>query len=132
MTRVFPALLSAVPCPDLIFSLSHFLLFFKSFAIFEHPIPQPERQMLNNRSMSPQRVPPLALLMLPHPSGEGIFLLLSKPASQRGHELQRSLTLMSPELWAVSPFPHCLFRWERIVLFKAWGSGDLGKERRRL
>lgn len=54
--------------------------------------------------MSPQSVPPLALLMLPHLSGEGIFLVLSEPASQRGHELQRSLTLMSLVLWA--KFPH--------------------------
>lgn len=50
--------------------------------------------------MSPQSVPPLALLMLPHLSGEGIFLVLSKPALQRHHELQRSLTLMSLVLWA--------------------------------
>jgi len=80
--------------------------------------------------MSPQSFPPLALLMLPHLSGEGIFLVLSEPALQRHHELQSSLTLMSLVLWAVSPFPRCLLRWKRIVLLKAGGYGDVGREHR--
>lgn len=132
-----PAFCSTMSRPDLFpqynciyfFISSHFLLFLKSSAVFEHLMPHLERQMFNNCSLSPQSVPLLPLLMLPRLSGEGMFLILSEPASQRDHELQSSLTLMSPVLW-VSPFPHCLLNWERIVFFKAWGYRDLGKEHR--
>lgn len=95
----------------------HFLVFLNSIAAFERLSPHLERQMLNNCSMSPQSVPPLTLLMLPHPRGDGIFLVLSEPASQRHHELQSCPTLMSRALWA--KFPH-----SPIACYTGKGCGD--------